>query len=351
MPLHYYPLMVTKVIHETPKAVSLYFSHYNKSIFSYKPGQYITLRIPIEGKFYNRSYSLSSSPLVDDFLRITIKATEGGFVSNYIRQYIEVGDELLALPPMGKFYVEIDPQHKKHYILIGGGSGITPLFSILRSILIGEPRSRVSLLYANRYLEDIIFKRELDELKQAYPNRFELHYVLSRPPHNWNGLTGRIEGENAEKWIQALQAPALETHYYLCGPYGLIENVENVLLKWSISPDLIHKELFTAPPSEEEMEEALSEQLPHKVIIHLDGKTHEVTVQPGQTILEAAIEAGLDPPFACQEGICTTCRAKLYSGTVRMREREGLSDEEIAQHYILTCQSLPLDDDVELEYG
>lgn len=342
--------MVSKVIHETPKAVSLYFTQYNQAIFSYKPGQYITIRILINGKFYNRCYSLSSSPILDNFLRITVKAIDNGLVSNYIRQYIEVGDEILALPPMGKFYVDIDPQNQKHYILIGGGSGITPLFSILRSVLHGEPYSQVSLLYANRYLEDIIFKRELDELQHAYPERFQLKYVLSRPPEGWNGLTGRIEGENAKKWIRELQIPDLEEHYYLCGPYGMIENVEELLLSWNIPKTHIHKELFSAPPTEEEIKDELSEQFPHKVIIHLDGKTHEVTVQPGQTILEAAIEAGLDPPFACQEGICTTCRAKLYSGTVRMKEREGLSDEEIEQHYILTCQSFPLDDDVELEY-
>ncbi len=353
MSTHFYPLKVERVVHETPEAVSIYFTGYHPTIFAYKPGQYLTFRIPIEGKYYHRAYSLSSTPQLDDFLRITVKAIPGGKVSNYLKQNIQVGDELLALPPMGKFTIPDAEEQPIHYLLIAGGSGITPIFSILRSLLYYHPQSRISLLYANRYEHSIIFNDALEELKERFPERFHLTHILSRPSEQWQGLKGRIEGERAYQLITEQEEifPLKEKRYYICGPYGMIQNVIDVLIKKGVEKGKVFTELFTSPlPLEPEVEIEESEVVDAKAIIHLDGQRFEIEVPAGKSILEAALDAGLDPPYACQQGICCTCRAQLYKGNVDLREREGLSDDEIDEGFILTCQSYPTTKVVELEY-
>ncbi|MGQ9863194.1 MAG: 2Fe-2S iron-sulfur cluster-binding protein [Bacteroidia bacterium] len=334
---------------ETPDAFTLVFRKPEQG-FSYLPGQYLTLRVEINGKKEARAYSLSSSPLVDQDLAVTIKRLKGGVVSGYLWENAQKGQKVEVYPPLGNFIAPIDPRHAKHYILVGAGSGITPLMSIIKSVLAGEPHSRITLLYGNRNVEDIIFYDTLNTLAAQKPEALEIIHSLTQPPQGWEGHRGRLLGDHLYSLLRQATAkfPALDTHIYLCGPADILTEGIEKGLSLGIPREKIHTEYYTAPLKHLDEAPPAQESL---AIIHLDRKTHHVLVKAGQTILEAAIEAGLDPPYACQEGICCTCRALLHSGQVYMREREGLSDWEIEKGYILTCQSLPQTPEVELTYG
>ncbi|MCS6903999.1 MAG: ferredoxin--NADP reductase [Bacteroidia bacterium] len=354
MALKFYPLEVKEIIHETDEAYTIKFDKPNLEVFQYLPGQYITVKVEIGGEKLKRAFSLSSSPYTDNFLSITIKAIPGGKVSNYLQKYLQVGDTLEVYPPLGNFTVKPAACNGKHYLLIGGGSGITPLMSILKSVLEVEPGSRVTLLYGNRDEKSIIFKQALENIAE-HNDRLELIHVLSQPSERWTGLKGRIEGELLLNIIQDVQRKAQKPiEYYLCGPAGMMATVESTLKKLGVDEKNIHKEHYSALPAieEEKQEEEVSyEIITRDVKVILEGKTYTVTVPAGESILDAAIAQDLDPPYACQEGVCSTCRAKLHSGLVQMQARDGLSDEELQANYILTCQSYPLTDDVVIEFA
>lgn len=364
MAITFHPLKVLEVIHETPKAFTIKFAPPEDADFSYLPGQYLTLRTTVNGQQERRAFSLSSSPRTDDFLSVTIKAIADGVVSNYLRENLKPGETLESMPPMGKFTLKPQADRRQHHIFIGGGSGITPLMSMIKSALQDEPNSPLTLLYANQNQEEIIFREELENLARQYKDRFHLVHVLAEPEAGWQGIKGLISGELAnELCTEALQRVDEPATFYLCGPTGLMEAAGKVLREdLKISEDNIKREWYSAPvPGPEDTpttvgavteaaeldEYEIKEQ---QVKITLDGDSFTVKVLPDQYILDAALDAGYDPPFACQEGVCCTCRAKLKSGLVAMDEREGLSDEELADGFVLTCQSHPLTDDVDLEY-
>ncbi len=342
----YYELTVAKKTTETKDAVSIYFDTFPKEEFRYKPGQYITIRVNIDGKKYNRSYSLSSSPTLDKFLRITVKAIPNGVVSNYIKDKLQEGDKLLVLPPLGNFFVEPKPNNKKHYIFIVGGSGITPAFSMIREILYYEKKSFVSLLYSNRTVKDIIFRKELIELEDKYKN-FKVYHILTREG------TPRFEEEKAVEYIKLLQQDSniSEKHYYLCGPAGKIENGIKALKQLNVDKDFINVEFYTSPfeKATEEPDEIKSVETTD-LIVHLDGNKYKLKAVSGKSLLDTILDEGLDPPYACQEGICATCRAKLLKGKVKTNVQEGLTEDERNEGYILTCQAFPENEPIEIEF-
>lgn len=358
------PLAVKEVVHETSEAFSIYFQDPGTDEFKYQPGQYLILQAEVEGKPLRRAFSLSTSPYLDDDLAVTIKCIEEGQVSNYLHQNLKAGDTLQVMPPQGKFTVNPDPNRQHHYILMGGGSGITPLISILRSVLYKEPESYVSLFYANRDEESTIFKKALEELEQKYGDRFQIIHSLDNPPAGWTGYSGKPNEESLKEILQSFHDRTnLQTDYYLCGPPPMMELAKSVLGTFGVQKEAIHQENFTAslPETqvesekarvEEEEEEESGNERPEKatVTIILDDEEHVIEVTPNETILEAAIDEGVDPPFACQEGICTTCQARLHQGRVHMDEDEGLTDDEMEEGYILTCQSHPLTKEVKVEY-
>jgi ring-1,2-phenylacetyl-CoA epoxidase subunit PaaE len=297
---------------------------------------------------------------------VTIKRVEGGRASNYLRDNLKPGDEIEVLPPMGNFTVDIDPNHSNNYILIGAGSGITPLMSILKSVLFAEPDSVVTLWFCNRDEDNIIFADELETLEEKYPDRLTVVHSLTKPSENWKGAVGRLDTDRIYELVSDLFM--IDEHrkvYYLCGPNGLMDAAERALEKHAVNLNDVHREYYSAPaPTDEQVAAAYTTSSnghtkeiegykleTQKVIVELDNQQYTLTVEPDKCILDAAIEANLDPPYACQSGICTTCRAMLKSGVVLMDESEGLSEDEIEDGFILTCQSHPLTDDVEVEYG
>lgn len=344
------PLRIKDKRPETPDTFSLVLEK-PASGFEYLPGQYVTVRIEIDGKKYPRAYSLSSSPHLDGDLQLTIKRLPGGIVSNYIWDNLNPGDSLEVFPPLGNFIVQTQPGRALQYLFIAAGSGIAPIYGMIRSILFAEPKSRILLLYGSRNQEHIIFREALDNLQAQYGERLEVIHTLSRPAPGWSGLTGRLSPELIESELGRIRKRLLPIEAYICGPSDMMAMAIQTLERQRLPKEKIHTEYFSAPLPETVTAEPPAAASEAIATIRLDGKTYQVPVKAGQTLLVAAQEAGLDPPYACEEGICCTCRAKLYKGQVHMAVREALSDWEIEKGFILTCQAVPLTPEVEIEYG
>ena len=358
MAVKFFPLTVKEIVNETQDAVSVYFTNPGDSSFDYLPGQYLTLKFQINGEEVRRAYSLCSSPYTDSDLCVTVKRVDGGLVSNYIPDNVSAGSVVDVMQPMGNFTVTPNENASKHYVLVGGGSGITPLMSIIKSVLTKEPHSVITLLYGNRDEASIIFKSELEALSAENEGRLRIKHVLDQGHDGWTGLTGRLDRNTSLPLLQDIaKSDQLSKVYYLCGPAEMMEEVQATLGFIGVAKTDIHRELFTSKlaSSEEEISTAgessgEAKRGTYDVAIIVDGEEKTATVNEGSTILEAAIDEGMDPPFACQMGVCTTCRAKLHSGKVEMEENEGLSDSELEEGYILTCQSHALTPDVKVEY-
>ncbi len=364
MDKHFHALKVKEVRTETPDTKTLIFEVPDelKETFRYRQGQYLTLRFFINGKEERRSYSMCSSPLEPD-LAVTVKRLKGGLVSNYINDHVKTGQTIEVMPPDGRFFTELHPGAQKTYYLFGAGSGITPLFSILKTILEQEPQSIVHLLYGNRNEDSIIFKTELDRLQQRYAGQFLVEYILSQPHRakadglrgffskgkiSWEGKVGRIDAGQVEKFLVEHPQRAKEAVYFICGPGSMIDTVEKALLNRGIHKKAIHTEHFTtAPIAEASRAKGVSGA---KVRVVLNGNPIEISVPANKTILDVLIDNKYDPPYSCTSGACSTCMAKVTKGSVKMDVCYALDEEEVAQGYVLTCQSHPATDEVELTY-
>jgi ring-1,2-phenylacetyl-CoA epoxidase subunit PaaE len=272
-----------------------------------------------------------------------VKKVEGGLVSDLLVNHLSPGDMVELLPPMGNFTFEPDARRVRHIVLIGAGSGITPLFSILKTVLHAEPESYVSLIYGNRNLQSIIFKAELDALMQQYGGRMKLVHCLSQPPDVWYGASGRINPDLLNEIFDSIE-PAKkvdDTIYYLCGPTGMMQSAEEVLKRNGVADKKILKESFFNAELNTAKEQHLAEQKDAEVTIHLDGKIYHITVPHGSTVLEAALDENIRMPYSCQSGLCTACMGKCIEGELMLDAPDGLSDEEIAAGYVLTCVGRP----------
>lgn len=357
MPAGFYSLPVKQITRETSEAVSIEFDvpTHLSSQFNYKAGQYLTFSIVINGEEVRRSYSVCSSPVTNADPVIAVKQVENGRMSTYLNTQLKEGDIIDVMPPMGKFILEPNSSATNHYFMFGGGSGITPLISIIKTALLTEPNSKCYLFYANRNEESIIFREELDALEEN-PN-LKIFYSLDEPNADWSGHSGYLtENKVSELIRQELGLNYPVAHYYTCGPGVMMKIVENGLKSTGVRDENINVEYFTSVVKEEAKEDVAtavnySEEVIERTIkVEVFGEQKEVTVKPEETILIAAQDVGLDPPYSCTIGVCTTCRARLRSGKASMEEREGLSDAEIDDGYILTCQAHPLSDDVDLIY-
>lgn len=340
-------ITVSAIKRLTPQSVAISFSIPEdlREEFSYLPGQYITLKADVNGQKANRAYSLCSSPYSGEAPTIGVKQTDNGLVSTYLNMQLSVGDILEIMKPMGNFTVHVQQEYARRIILIGGGSGITPLLSIAKSILIKEPQSTITLIYGNRDEQSIMFHDELNELVQRY-SAFSIINVLEEGEAQYKG---RLDNAMLSLLLQPF---VFDEHaeFYICGPSPVMANAESVLEHHKVAKERIHREFFTAPLSVDEESDNAPETSEKNISVKLYGRSYEITVNPGETILDAGIRQQLDPPYACQIAACCTCRAKLQSGKVHMDSREALTDDEIEEGYILTCQSHPLTDDVLVDY-
>ena len=327
----YHSLRVERIIDETHDSKSVVFEIPDqlKEIFVYKPGQFLTLEVPYNGTNLKRCYSLASSPDPETEHKVTVKRVVDGRISNWVGNDLKVGDTVKVHPPEGRF---VSNQPKAHKLLFGGGSGITPIISIIKSTL-ETTQVNCTLLYANRDKPSIIFKAELDALLAKYPQRLVI-------VHRLDNVDGFLTGADVVK----LAAGKLDHECFMCGPGPFMNAVEAGLKEAGIPSALVHIERFISPADpkpEGATEEIVQGDVPESFTVELDGDTTEVEYTKGQSLLEAAVAAGLDAPSSCEEGFCGCCAAQLVSGDITMADDEALSDDEKNRGLILTCQSRP----------
>ncbi|MBS1559229.1 MAG: ferredoxin--NADP reductase [Bacteroidetes bacterium] len=354
---HYHELTVKQIIPETKEAISLVFEQPKTGKLNYKSGQFLTLIVSLNNKEVRRSYSLCSSPFTDEDLVVMVKRVDGGLVSNWLPENVKAGTKIKVLEPMGNFTTEFSKDKKRHVIMFGGGSGITPMMSVLKSLLTQEPDSICSLIYCNRDIDSIIFKKELDQWQTSYEGRLHVIHVLDNAPMNWQGYSGLLSQEMLVKLFERIPDWGLDkTTYLMCGPEGMMKNVENLLGALSIPKENIFKESFVSGTIDKDKKEVakaatVSGNTAHEVTVRYDGQEYKFVVEPNRTILETALDQGIDLPYSCQSGLCTACRGKALSGQVKLDEEEGLSQSERAEGYVLTCVGHPMSDDVVIEIG
>ena len=346
------PLKVREVVRETSDTVSIFFEQ-PEPYLDYKPGQFLTLVLEVDGKEHRRSYSLCTSPFVDPFPGISVKRVENGLFSNYLNEKVFPGKTLNVLNPIGNFTTDFHSKNKRHFFLVAGGSGITPIMGILKSVLVNEPQSIVTLIYASRNEEQIIFRKQLELLKLANPDRLTIIHSLSQPSDAWTGLRGRLSPVVLrELFAKAESEHRFEEVYFMCGPEGIMDSAEQVLKELGVEQERIHRESFFSAAAHQAHEDALkginTGIMTRDVTIVLEGEEHVVTVSPGKTVLESGLASGLNMPYSCQSGLCTACRGKILSGQVKMDEDAGLSEKELAAGYVLCCVSRPLTDDIKI---
>jgi ring-1,2-phenylacetyl-CoA epoxidase subunit PaaE len=396
----YHQLKVVQITRETPDAVTIHLEHPEKKSFASKAGQFLTLIIPVKGKKERRSYSLSSAPYEAPRLSVTVKRVPNGLISNYLVDNCAVGTLMEVMEPMGNFNVVTEPGQDRNLVLIGAGSGITPLISIAKAVLHEEPKSRVTLIYGNRHEGTIIFREKLQQLADQYAGRLLVEHVLSQPKFMADTLAAHPTPSTKLSFKDRLKAligqPAtsevrpdikplenlkytgrlnrkmllnilkdrnltdyLDTEFYLCGPEGLMDEAREALKILKVGPERIHKESFVITQTDPATHaadvsvgtEPAADTDCHVVTLIYEGTEFKVPVPAGQTILEAGLAQDIDLPYSCQAGLCTACRGKCLSGKVHLDEREGLSDAEIEEGYVLNCVGHPLTSDVVIEIG
>ena len=309
----------------------------------------------INNKEYKRSYSLSSSPYTNEKFQITVKRIQNGIVSNYLNDRLKKDDEIIVFPPSGIFFKELKNNVSK-YLFFAGGSGITPIYSIIKTLLNKETSPHLKLIYANRNEDSIIFKNKLENLEQNHSDRFTITHILSEASGGWNGMKGRLDKDKMNAFLgNSDNYPVEQTEYYICGPSPFMELVEHELLNHKIPTKQIHLERFISIGEDEEAIEvgdATTEITDgtKKISAIIDGKKNTVACEPDENILEALLKAGVEAPYSCREGVCSTCLAKLISGRVKMKNHISLTDTDISENKVLTCQSIPLTNETEIDY-
>ena len=355
MSVHFHALKIAQVVPETAEANSIRFDIPSelREAFAFKAGQHLTLRATIEGEEVRRNYSLCTAPAESDWM-VTVKRIGGGLFSNWVGDQLKAGDTLEVMVPHGSFTTEFDAANSRHLVGIAGGSGITPVMSLIKTLLREEPRSRVTLLYGNRDSSSVIFLEALAGLKDKHLGRLEIYHFLDQEEQDIELFNGILNRERLEEAITALVPDAAEVGgWFICGPGPMMDAAEGALRDRNIPRERIHIERFTADrPSNavsQEMAQLQTQAEGVTVSVTLDGRTRRVPFTAGN-ILDSARAAGLPAPFACKAGVCATCRAKVTKGEIEMAARFGLTDEEVAAGYVLTCQSVPLSDGVAVDY-
>ncbi len=352
----FHTLTIADVTDETADARSIRFAipEALRDTFKFSPGQHLTLKAEILGEELRRNYSLCVAPQ-DGALTVTVKRIVGGAFSNWANDNLKAGDTLDVMPPHGSFTWNFDPTAANHYVGFAGGSGITPVMSLLKTALLTEPESRFTLLYGNRDSGSIIFLEALAQLKNRFMDRLQVHHFLAEEAEDIDLFNGMLDRAKCDEILGTLIAPEDAAAFFICGPGPMMDAAEQALLAKGVEKARIYLERFTADRSPEALQAQLVELSRDAVglamTVMLDGRKRRVPFDVAAgNILDSARAAGLPAPFACKAGVCATCRAKVVSGEVEMAARYGLTDEEVAAGYVLTCQSVPKGDGVALDY-
>jgi ring-1,2-phenylacetyl-CoA epoxidase subunit PaaE len=358
MSVLFHPLRVRAVQPDTQEAVVVSFEVPDelRPVFGFTQGQYLTLRKEIDGQDLRRSYSICAG-IDDGELRVGVRKVRGGVFSNWINEHLQPGDTISVMAPQGRFFVPIEPQAHRHHVGIAGGSGITPILSIMKTVLAREPHSRFTLIYGNRSLRSTMFKEELEDLKDRYMTRLVLHHVFSDEHTDAPINMGLMEREKLGTFLRTLVPAASIDHVFVCGPYQMNDEAEAALLAAGVPEDRIHIERFgIAPQAAGQGGAVVHEPVPGeaeqaRVVIVRDGLRREIQFLKGQpSILDCASSAGLEVPFSCTSGVCGTCRAKVVEGEVRMERNFALDRNEVAAGFVLTCQAHPVTERVVLSF-
>ena len=355
--IHFHLLKVQKVEKETEDCVSITFEvpQELKEIFQFKQGQTLTIKKTLHDEELRRNYSICSSTF-DNKLQVAVKKVDGGIFSIWANEELKAGDVLDVMPPTGKFYTELHPAQKKSYVSFTAGSGITPILSIIKTTLLTEPQSTFTLVYGNRTKASIIFKEELEALKDKFIDRFRVYHVLSREKSDASINHGRIDVAKLDLFFDKVIDLNRVDEFFLCGPEEMIFCIKNYLSEKGIPANHIHFELFTVPGQKQSA-------FGHKQLVKEDaGPTARVSVKldgimfdfdlayGGDSVLDAALKQGADLPYACKGGVCTTCKAKMLEGEVEMDVNWGLEHDEVENGFVLTCQSHPKTSKVVIDF-
>ncbi len=341
-------LSIKKVTPETRNSVSITFNIPNslKDRFTFVPGQYITVQKELNGTEIRRDYSICSS-LNSDEIKIGVKAVAGGIFSQFATTKLKAGDELAITIPQGRFNLNPDSNNAKNYMAFAAGSGITPILSMITSVLEIEQRSTFILIYGNKTVNDVMFRDDIDALISTYKDRFDVHYIFSKSSHDAH-LSGRIDASVVDKMMSTYKGTEF-ADYYLCGPEAMINVVKETVVKTGVDTNNIHFELFTTS-TEISPEESESLEGESEVTILLDDEEETFIMSRKSTILEQALLKGVDAPYSCQGGICSSCLAKVTEGKATMDKNSILSDEEVNEGLILTCQAHPTTTKITVDY-
>lgn len=350
-----FPLVVKSIEKTTEECVIISFEVKKElqETFAYQQGQYLTLIANINGEEIRRSYSLCSSPL-DNEWKVGIKKVEDGKFSTFANEVLKAGDTLEVMPPNGKFFVEVNKEKQKNYAVFAAGSGITPIFSIIKTHLLAEPNSTFKLFYINQTVKSIILKEELEALKNLFMGRLEIFYFLTKEFRNVPLLKGRLDREKLDVIFKSICQTENIDDYFVCGPEAMIFLVRDFLLEKNVDKKTIHFELFnttgTAPAAKKKVAQQFKGKVADITILE-GGKSMNFKMEQGSdNILDAAMNNSADLPYACKGGVCCTCRAKLVEGDVNVLVNYGLEEEEIEQGYILTCQAVPISNKVIVDF-
>ena len=342
----YHPLRVRAVIDETHDTKSIVFEvpEALAEQFSYRPGQFLTLRLPIEGRYVPRCYSMSSAPMLDDALRVTVKRVDKGRGSNWVCDRVQVGDSIELMPPSGLF----SPRNlSQNFLLLAGGSGITPVVSILRAVLT-QHQGNVVLFYANRDERSVIFKKDLQQLAAEYPDRLQVIHWLDS-----------VQGAPSQKQLAAWATPwvADAGQAFICGPGPFMDAAQAAVIEAGMPAEQVHVERFVSLPDEEALQlmqeatapvEAAVEQA--LVQLRLDGEEYEFNCSGTETILEAGLRAGINVPYSCQAGMCASCMCQVQDGSVHLRHNEVLDAKDLSKKWTLACQSVPTSEKLRVKF-
>ncbi len=357
MSTKFYALPVVSISRETATCVAIGFQipEELKSTFTFIPGQYLTIKANIDGQEIRRSYSICSAPQ-ESLIKVAVKQVEQGLFSTYAVQQLKVGDVLEIMPPMGNFVSKSNDQ-AKHTLLIAAGSGITPMMSMIKAGLTNNDQDRFTLLYGNQSRQSIIFREELEDLKNKYVSRLSLNHVLSREAVDLPIMNGRIDDQKCKEFSQGIFDVATLTEAFICGPEAMILEVKNTLQTLGLDSSKIHIELFTSPSQQktttasQKETNATAVNEVSKVKVRIDGVTLEMDVPfEGDTILDVALQQGADLPYACKGGVCCTCKAKVLEGSVSMEVNYALEADEIKKGFVLSCQAHPTSATVFLDF-